>query len=177
MAGPRIPEQSAIVSLVAGVVRLRRNHVMVAILAFWAAGSIITVSPEQAQAACTIRDGTSRTGVTLPAVPGWPPRYKYPDSRVYVGARYNSCTNKVVIYYGGEFNGPSYGTSWFYQLRRPENGNQVNVPQGLSRIWTISAPAGSSMGIMAQYCQRVTLIPQPPAKCYGWTPIVRVALQ
>jgi hypothetical protein len=117
--------------------------------------------------ACTIRDGRSPTGTP------WgknPTKYEYPDSP-YIGARYNSCTGKVVIYYGGYLDEPP-GLN-FYHLRLT-NGEQTRVPPGEARIWTINAPGWPSMGIFTQACKQQF---GRPSVCTRWSPTVTVALR
>lgn len=129
-----------------------------------------SVSAPQAHSSCVIREGTARTGVPTGSNPT---RYRYSDSP-YVGARYNSCTNKIVVYYGGYAPYPSSPTSHHFYHLRLTNGDQAEVPQGLARTWTFIAPAGPSTGISAQQCVKVTLI---PAGCTRWSPVVQLALE
>ncbi|GAA1248804.1 hypothetical protein GCM10009609_10280 [Pseudonocardia aurantiaca] len=115
---------------------------------------------------CTVRDGTSRLGSQFGTNPV---KFEFPDSP-YVGMRWSSCTNKVVIYYGGYTPGLP---GEFYQLRRAETSEQVKVPIGERRTWTINAPGTTIMTISAQYCQKPVI---GSSRCTRWSPVVTVKL-
>ncbi len=124
-------------------------------------------TPPAAETQCTVRDGTSRLGTPIGSNPV---RYEYPDSP-YLGLRWSSCTNKVVIYYGGYTPGLA---GEFYQLRYGETGEQVKVPVGERRTWTVNAPAAVSMTVSAQYCQKPVI---GSSRCSRWSPAVNVQLR
>jgi hypothetical protein len=156
-----------------------RNRVIVAAVAIMAAGSILlAVSATDAQADCIIRDGTSSTGV---ATGSNPTRWKYSDTP-YIGARYNSCTNKVSFHYGGypyaKPNRPLQ--SRWYNLRLT-TGQQYEQPtkqsesaEGERRVAYMVAPNRASIGVSAQFCTGGVPL---AAHCTRWSPVVQVALR
>lgn len=133
------------------------------------------VSAPQAHSSCVIREGTSRTGVPTGSNPT---RYRWSDASpygldgVYMGARYNSCTNKVVAYYGGIT--PESDRD-FYHIRLT-SGTQKEVSRGQARWFTFLAPGGSSTGILAQACLKPTRFFKPTV-CGRWSPVVQLALE
>ncbi|WP_327582468.1 hypothetical protein OHA25_41990 [Nonomuraea sp. NBC_00507] len=129
------------------------------------AGATTTVQAAVTAQNCDIRDGTSRTGYRTGSNPT---RYEYNDTP-YLGARYNSCTNNVTLYYGGYGDAPGY----YYNLRTGA-GAQREVKAGVARKFTFAAPAGSYVDVMVQLCRRG--IPGQKSSCTRWSPVVRVAL-
>ncbi|WP_188187758.1 hypothetical protein [Nonomuraea sp. SYSU D8015] len=128
------------------------------------AGAVTTAQASTADP-CVIRDGTSSKGYRVGSNPT---RYTYDDTP-YLGARYNSCTNKVTLYYGGYSAAPGY----YYNLRTGA-GAQWEVQPGSARKYTMRAPGGTYMTAMVQLCRRGELLHR--STCTRWSPQVRVAL-
>jgi hypothetical protein len=157
---------------------LRRHCAVAACTLAFTAASLVAAAPVSAESAgsaqttltalrCVIRDGTSKLGSRTGSSPV---RYEYPDSP-YVGLRWNSCTDKVVIHYGG-YSPELIGE--FYQLRRTETGSQVELPNGERRTRTINAPDAAAMTYIAQYCHRPAI---GSVRCGRWSPPVTLRLR
>ena len=110
---------------------------------------------------CKINDGVATTGSPVGANPV---RYEYGNSP-YVGARYNSCTDVIKVYFGGYTNLTHYNVI--------HGSRQYELAPGPARVWTIT-PASWDYVVTfrAQGCVRGDW-PQP-SRCTRWSPTVFV---
>ncbi|MBF8191290.1 hypothetical protein ITP53_37440 [Nonomuraea sp. K274] len=131
------------------------------------AGLVAATAAPSAAAGCVIRDGVSSTGTETGRNPT---RFEYTDSP-YLGARYNSCTDKVVLYYGGYTN---TAAGWHYNVRFT-TGGQRELSPGSSRKWTFNNPGGTSLSAVVQLCKKGGFAQR--SSCTRWSPTVRVSLR
>jgi hypothetical protein len=129
-------------------------------------------------AGCTVSDGTARTGER---VAGNPVRFRYPDSP-YVGARFDRCAGKVIVYFGGY----RPGGATHYNIRWGTNQFESAVTDK-GRLMTFDDPGDRRPGdhtFIVQACRRGGPVavpsgfPQPPvhgrSSCTRWSPEVHL---
>ena len=113
--------------------------------------------------ACTIYDGYATTGEKWGANP---PKYEYGNSP-YVGARYNSCSDVIRVYYGGYTNLTHYNV-----LDRVRGQRELKA--GANMVWTVTPYASTDYweSFSVQGCVRGKW--PNPSKCTRWSPTVWV---
>ena len=126
--------------------------------------SAVAVEPSTRTAhtsTCKINDGVATTGSPVGANPV---RYEYGNSP-YVGARYNSCTDVIKVYFGG------YTNLTHYNVIR--GARQYELAPGPARVWMITPASWDYVATFsAQGCVRGDW-PQP-SRCTRWSPTVSV---
>ncbi len=112
-------------------------------------------------AACKINDGVATTGSQVGANPV---RYEYGNSP-YVGARYNSCTDVIKVYFGGYTNLTHYNVIY--------GSRQYELAAGPAKVWTVTPPSYDTwVTFSVQGCIRGSW-PQP-SRCTRWSPTLYV---
>lgn len=129
-------------------------------------GPVVAASQASpAQASCTVTDGRSRTGQQVGSNPV---RYRYPDSP-YLGARFDRCTGKIHLYYGG------VRTDFYTHYNIRWGTNQYEARMGANRRATFNDPGDprpGNHGFIVQACRDTPIM--VPDYCTRWSPQVQL---
>ncbi|GHH80985.1 hypothetical protein GCM10018793_37440 [Streptomyces sulfonofaciens] len=129
-------------------------------------------TPGAPSGSCTTRNGFPPDGGTN--IGGDPPRY-VSGSSPYLGARYNSCTNKLQVYRG--FTSTAHRTYAYYDIRFVQPGRHgwqaKQLPMGQRRVWTITPDTSGDWNFRVRACMR-SIDEDGGATCSSWSPQIFV---